>query len=158
MSPGDAVEIEVEDPESPDAQFCLRAYYAELDERFDVGFDVGATLPVRPEEVRPPSGVMLVARERGRAIGCGSLKFHGAEPAEIKRLWVDRGARGLGVGRRLMDELERRAAAAGCAAVRLDTNASLVEAIALYRARGYVEIPSFTEEPYADFWFEKRLG
>ncbi|MBN9606707.1 MAG: MarR family transcriptional regulator [Actinomycetales bacterium] len=152
-----SVAIDEVDPETDDAQHCLRAYYAELDERFDVGFDVTASLPVRPEEVRPPAGVMLLACEHGRAIGCGSLKFHGEAPAEIKRLWVDRAARGLGVGRRLMDELENRARAAGCRAVRLDTNASLVEAIAMYRARGYVEIPPFTDEPYADYWFEKRL-
>ena len=50
------------------------------------------------------------------------------------------------------------AAAQGAGALRLETNASLVEAIALYRSAGYVEVPRFNDEPYADHWFEKRLG
>jgi hypothetical protein len=42
--------------------------------------------------------------------------------------------------------------------VRLETNASLVEAIALYRSAGYVSVPAFNDEPYADLWFEKHLA
>jgi hypothetical protein len=41
--------------------------------------------------------------------------------------------------------------------VRLETNRSLVEAIALFRASGYVEVPAFNDEPHAHLWFEKRL-
>jgi ribosomal protein S18 acetylase RimI-like enzyme len=57
----------------------------------------------------------------------------------------------------MLAELERCAAEAGARAVRLDTNHNLVEAIALYRASGYVEIGRFNEEPFADHWFEKSL-
>ena len=64
---------------------------------------------------------------------------------------------GLGVGRRLLEALEERAEATGTRSVRLDTNAALTEAIALYRATGYVEVSRFNNETYADFWFEKRL-
>lgn len=42
--------------------------------------------------------------------------------------------------------------------VRLETNESLVEAIALYRSAGYAEVEPFNDEPYAHHWFEKRLG
>jgi len=61
------------------------------------------------------------------------------------------------VARRLLAELEDRARAAGARAVRLDTNRTLVEAIAMYRKLGYVEIEPFNEEPYAHHWFEKDL-
>jgi ribosomal protein S18 acetylase RimI-like enzyme len=62
------------------------------------------------------------------------------------------------VGRRLLRELEERAADGGATTVRLDTNRTLTEAIALYRSEGYREVAPFNEEPYADHWFEKSLG
>jgi len=73
-------------------------------------------------------------------------------------MWVDPAARGLGIGRRLLDELEARAAAHGCRTVRLETNATLSEAIALYRRAGYREIPAFNDEAYAHHWFAKDLA
>lgn len=149
--------IEVVDPDDPRARHCLREYYAELDRRFDTGFDPAVTLPTLADEMRPPAGLFLVASSRGEPVGCGALKFHGADPAELKRLWVAAGARGLGVGRRLVEALEAHAAEHGARAVRLDTNAALTEAIALYRAAGYREVEAFNDEPYAHHWFEKRL-
>ena len=72
-------------------------------------------------------------------------------------MWVADAARGLGVGRRLLAELETRAAAGGAPAVRLDTNRHLSEAIAMYRSSGYHEVAAFNDERYADHWFEKPL-
>jgi ribosomal protein S18 acetylase RimI-like enzyme len=66
--------------------------------------------------------------------------------------------RGMGLGGRLLREVEASAERLGAASVRLDTNRALTEAIAMYRAHGYVEIPDYNGEPYADFWFEKRLA
>jgi ribosomal protein S18 acetylase RimI-like enzyme len=108
--------------------------------------------------MRPPNGVFLIAVLHDDPIACGALKVHGDEPAEIKRMWVSQDARGLGVARRLLGELEARAAARGSTSVRLDTNATLIEAIGLYRSTGYLEIAAFNDEPYADHWFEKRLS
>jgi hypothetical protein len=45
----------------------------------------------------------------------------------------------------------------GASHARLETNRALVEAIAMYRSAAYVEVPAFNEEPFADYWFEKRL-
>src|SRR4051794_36880249 len=109
------VEVAVEDPESAAAKFCLRSYFAELDRRFDVGFDPARTLP-------SDSALLLVPRLRGEPIGCGALKL---ESGDIKRMWVTPSARGLGVGRRLLGELERQARTHGLRAVRLETNGSL---------------------------------
>ena len=73
-------------------------------------------------------------------------------------MWVSADARGLGVGRRLLLELERLAAGAGAHAVRLETNRALAEALQLYRSTGYREVPAFNAEPYAHYWFEKPLA
>jgi ribosomal protein S18 acetylase RimI-like enzyme len=98
-----------------------------------------------------------VATLRREPVGCGAFKFRDGGWAELKRMWVAPTVRGLGVGRRLLGELEQRAAAGGARRTRLDTNGSLVEAIGMYRSAGYREVRPYNDEPYADRWFEKRL-
>jgi ribosomal protein S18 acetylase RimI-like enzyme len=152
------VRVEPRDPADPQAQHCLREYERELDRRFDTGWDPQRSISADPHEMRPPAGLLLVASLASEPIGCGGLKFHDGEPTEIKRMWVSPSARGLGVGRRLLTELEAQAAErATTPVVRLETNGSLSEAIALYRSSGYREVPAFNDEPYAHHWFEKRL-
>jgi DNA-binding MarR family transcriptional regulator len=150
------VEFEVEDPASEAAQFCLRSYFAELDARFEHGFDIAAGL-TGAADYAAPRGLLLVARIRGEPAGCGALRLLDGEPDQVKRMWVAGSARGLGLGRRILAELEQRARARGGTAIRLETNHALAEAIALYRSAGYVEVPPFNDEPYAHHWFEKAL-
>jgi len=152
-----AVRIGGCDPRHPDARYCLRAYVEELSGRFDGGFDPARSISAADHEMTPPEGLFLVATLHAEPVGCGALKFHPGAPAEIKRMWVAPSARGLGLGRRLLDELEARAAAHGVRVLRLETNRALAEAISLYRAAGYREVPAFNDEPYAHHWFEKTL-
>jgi DNA-binding MarR family transcriptional regulator/GNAT superfamily N-acetyltransferase len=151
------VEFQVEDPTSAAATFCLQSYFTELTTRFDNGFDPTLGHSGDVAVFRAPKGLFLVAYLRGEPIGCGGLKFHDDKPADLKRMWVAGSARGLGVGRRLLTELELQARDHGARIVRLETNKSLNEAINLYRSTGYTEIPSFNDEPYAHHWFEKTL-
>jgi DNA-binding MarR family transcriptional regulator len=153
-----AIEIRTVDPTAADALRCIRAYFAELDRRSESRFDPSASISVEPHEVIPPAGAFLIAYVRGEPVGCGAVKHHPGAPSDIKRMWVAESARGLGIGRRLLTELEERAARSGAAAARLDTNDALVEAIAMYRSAGYDEVPAFNDEPFADHWFEKRLA
>jgi DNA-binding MarR family transcriptional regulator/GNAT superfamily N-acetyltransferase len=151
------VRIEVVDPESPAAAYCLGEYYAEIGRRFEDGFDHTISLAATPEQLRLPAGLFVVAFLHAEPIGSGALKFHGRRPAELKRMWVAPRARGLGLGRRLLAELERLALEHGVRTLRLETNKSLVEAIALYRSSGWREVDAFNDERYAHHWFEKRL-
>jgi DNA-binding MarR family transcriptional regulator/predicted GNAT family N-acyltransferase len=151
------VTFAVTDPASPEARACMAAYFAELGERFDGGFDPGASLPATDADLAEPSGLLLLARLHGEPVGCGALKFHGTEPAELKRMWVANRARGLGLGRRLLAELEDQARRHGATVVRLETNQALTEAITLYRSAGYAEVSAFSDEQYAHHWFEKQL-
>jgi len=152
------VELRAVDPAQADARRCLRAYFAELNRRSDIPFDPAKGTSAKPHELRPPAGAFLVAYLRDEPIGCGGVKHHPAMPSEIKRMWVAESARGLGIGRRLLAELERIARDSRAPAVRLDTNRSLVEAISMYRSSGYREIPRFNDEPFAHHWFEKTLS
>jgi DNA-binding MarR family transcriptional regulator/GNAT superfamily N-acetyltransferase len=152
------VQIGVVDPRQPEAVHCLQSYFDELGERFDQGFDHTRSISADHAELTLPAGLLLVATLHREPVGCGALKLHGAGPAEIKRMWVSPDVRGLGLGRRLLAELEDEAAARGATVVRLETNRNLREAISLYRASGYREVPAFNDEPYAHHWFEKALG
>jgi DNA-binding MarR family transcriptional regulator len=151
------VRIAPVDPAEPHARHCLREYVAELDRRFAGGFDPARSISAEAPELRPPKGLLLVAWLLSEPVGCGALKFHAREPTEIKRMWVAETARGLGIGRALLEELEAHAARSSSPIVRLETNESLGEAIAMYRSAGYTEVPPFNDEPYAHHWFEKRL-
>ena len=146
------------DPAHEAARHCLSAYVSELERRFDSGFVPERSISADPADLRAPFGLLVVAFLRTEPIGCGAVKFHGRGPGEIKRMWVAKSARGLGVGRRLLTELEARAASHGCRVVRLETNRALAEAISMYRSAGYVEVAPFNDEPYAHHWFEKRLA
>jgi DNA-binding MarR family transcriptional regulator/GNAT superfamily N-acetyltransferase len=151
------IEIAAEGPTTAAAQFCMQSYFDELEDRFEGGFDPERSISAEAEELVEPRGLLLVARLRTEPVGCGALKLHGSEPVEIKRMWVAPEARGLGLGRRLLRELEQHARQRQATVARLETNRSLVEAIDLYRSAGYVEVGRFNDEPYADHWFEKAL-
>jgi putative acetyltransferase len=101
----------------------------------------------------------LVARERGRALGCGAFVLSQAGQAEMKRVFVAPAARGKGVARALMEALEREAAKLGVTLMQLETGIKQPEAIALYRKFGYAErgpFGSYEPDPLSLF-MEKRL-
>ena len=152
------VRFAIEDPITADARWCFTQYFTELDARFEAGFNPALSIPADAHELTRPAGVLVIARLRDRPIGCGAIKFHGAAPAEVKRMWIAGAARGLGLGGRLLGELERHAREAGVRVLRLETNRALREAIALYRRSGYVEVERFNDEAYAHHWFEKPLS
>jgi GNAT superfamily N-acetyltransferase len=151
------IEIRVEPPDGPDATACLDAYFTELAERFEGGFDPAIPHAARPEQLTPPAGYFMVARVRGRVAGCGALKLVGCRIGEVKRMWTADFARGQGVARTVLAAIEAKARELDVHTLRLETNKALVEAHALYRAAGYREVPAFNDEPYAHHWFAKQL-
>ncbi|MET7552175.1 bifunctional helix-turn-helix transcriptional regulator/GNAT family N-acetyltransferase [Streptomyces sp. NPDC005500] len=151
------VTLDAVDPDHPDSEQCLRSYFAELQERFETGFDPVRSLLPDAGKLRPPHGLFLVARLHGKPVGCAGLKVPPGAPAEVKRMWVAPQARRLGLGRRFLAELEARAALHGHDVLRLDTNRALSAAIGLYHSYGFQEVTAFNDEPYAHCWFEKRI-
>ncbi len=152
------VRIEALHPAEPAARWCLSQYFAELRGRFEGGFDPASSIPLPDEEMVPPRGVFLVASIDGEPVACGALKTNAPRVGYAKRMWVADSVRGLGLGRRMLAALEDHARALGFTRLQLETNRTLLEAIALYRSSGYREVPPFNDEPYADHWFEKALG
>lgn len=157
VSPAPAVEIIEVQPDSTEAKHCLDCYFAEIRERFETGFDPELSSAPTLDDFVPPRGSFLVMRLNGRPVGCGGFKREKSGAAYIKRMWVASDARGLGLGRRLLQGLEGRARELGYRVIRLETEKSLGEAQRLYHSAGYSEVPRFNDELYAHHWFEKLL-
>jgi putative acetyltransferase len=108
-------------------------------------------------EIRGTS--FFVARVDGEIMGCCALTRAPDGTGEIKRLFVAAQARGLSIGRRLMEAVEHEARRSNLLAIRLETGTLQPEAIALYRRLGYADIPPFgdyQDDPLSVF-MEKRL-
>ena len=150
-----AVTVRSVDAGSADGRHCLRAYAAELAVRFPEGYDDAALTP--PADLTGDEGGLLVAYEEEKPVGCGAWRRLGADLAEIRHLWVAGEARGLGLGRRLLDSVTAEAAGHGVTTVRLGTHSVLTEAIALYRSSGYQQIEPYDRSPYNHLAFEKVL-
>lgn len=159
-----AIVIRPTSADAPEAAELLADYNAELLARgrpfspLDPPDGVGAKR-VEVHEMEPPGGTFLVVSEDGVPVACGGLRT--LDPAaglgEIKRMYVAPAARRRSHARRLLSALEDAARAAGLVRLHLDTNAAQPEAVALYHACGYAEIPDYNGSPTATHWFEKRL-
>lgn len=151
------VELVEVDPRSPTARSAVGQYFAELDARFPGGFDVAAA---EAEDVADPELHVvrfLVATSDGDPVACGGVREVEPGVGEIKRMWVHDGWRGAGLGARLLRHLEDLSAQMGHRVVRLDTNGTLTEAIAMYERAGYRPIERYNDNPYAQAFFEKAL-
>jgi GNAT superfamily N-acetyltransferase len=109
-------------------------------------------------ELSPPGGAFIVGWRDGEPVCCGGLKRLSDNTCEIKKMYVIPAARGQGVARTLLHELERTARELGYDLARLDTGPKQVRARYLYEDEGYEEVRDFNGNPVAAFWGEKRLG
>jgi DNA-binding MarR family transcriptional regulator/GNAT superfamily N-acetyltransferase len=144
-------------PSDPAAVEAVSRYFAELDRRFPTGFDPGDATASDTAAMSPPAGVFVVATSDGEPVACGGVQSLGGGTAEIKRMWVHPEWRGAGLGSRMLAHLEERARELGHRRVCLDTNGTLVEAIAMYGRAGYAPIARYNDNPYAEAFFARDL-
>ena len=149
--------------DAPEAVALLADYGAELVARgrpyspVDPPPGAAGASWVEVHEMEPPGGAFLLVLEGSEPVACGGLRTLGPGLGEIKRMYVVPAARRRGHARRLLGALEEAAREIGLERVRLDTNAQQPEALKLYEACGYAEIPDYNGSPTATHWFEKRL-
>lgn len=114
-------------------------------------------------DFEPPRGVFLVVNHQlvegteNSGLGCGGVRRLELTRFEVKHLWVRPAARGRGIGRALLAELERRSSELGAQEIVLDTNESLAAAGGLYRSAGYRSIAPYNDNPNATTWYLKML-
>jgi putative acetyltransferase len=151
----DRIAIGREDPGTPEVlalMTALDAYQAALyppESNHFLGLD-----ELRRDNVR-----FLVARDGGRAVACGALRIH-PDYGEIKRMYVHPANRGMGLGARMLIELETTARAERLTRLRLETGIAQPEALALYRNHGFHECAAFGEYAHDPLsrYFEKLLA
>jgi putative acetyltransferase len=149
------LEIRTESPLSHEA----RSLIADSQSALEAVYSADEIFSMDPEELAVPNAQFLVARVDGKAVGCIAL-VDMLRYGELKRLFVDATARGLGLGQRLVAEAEAAARDVGLKVLRLETGPELVPAVRLYRSLGYSDRGPFGD--YADLpcslFMEKRLG
>ncbi len=152
-----AIELETIARDAPEVLALYEMFIREADG--PLGIDLEAEFASGPPaELTPPGGLLLLARVDGEPAGLGGVRDLDGDVAEVKSMFVSRGRRGLGIGRKILSELEAVARGRGCRAIRLDTSDYLTPAIGLYRSAGYAEVPSYNENAKANLWFERELS
>jgi DNA-binding MarR family transcriptional regulator/predicted N-acetyltransferase YhbS len=151
------VHLRTVSPNDPAAVEAVGRYVAELDARFPAGFDPGEATDNDATAMSPPAGVFVVATSDGEPVACGGVQEIAPLTGEVKRMWVHPDWRGAGLGSRMLAHLEDRARALGHRRIHLDTNGTLVEAIAMYGRAGYRQVARYNDNPYAEAWFVKAL-
>jgi ribosomal protein S18 acetylase RimI-like enzyme len=121
----------------------VQAYYIEI-------YGAPDTTPVSPADFAPPLGGFFVGYLDGAPAAMGGWRFiepragvPGDRPAEIKRMYVVKAARGLGLARQMLRHLEVTAREAGADALALETGKIQPAAVRLYRSSGYTDIGRF---------------
>jgi putative acetyltransferase len=133
--------VAVEDPRSAE----VRALIGALDDYLDALYPAENNYLLDVEALCVPEVTFFVARVGGMALGCGALRALDARSGELKRMYVAPEARGLGIGRAILGAIERRARALGLAELKLETGPAQPEALALYRASGFLPCAAFAD-------------
>jgi len=139
----DAITILRADLMAPESRALIAELNAELTGMYA---EPGAShFSLEPAEVADGRGAFLVTYRDGAPVGCGALRLLDAETAELKRMYIDPGSRGTGLGRRLVAALEAEARTLGVRRLVLETGVRQFAALALYRATGFRPIPLYGE-------------
>jgi GNAT superfamily N-acetyltransferase len=149
------IEVRHEPPDSPAAQGLFEEYMDLVSERAGRDLRAAEHIFATPEAFNGPGSAWLVIYDDGRPVACGGLRRLAADTGEIKRMFVTATARRRGHARRLLNELESLARAAGQTRIRLLTTELLPEALALYERAGYTIVSSHREHDHTDYWLEK---
>jgi GNAT superfamily N-acetyltransferase len=143
-------------PGDPRVPALFAAFIRETDG--PLGIDLEAEIAAGPPpDLMPPGGTFLLAEVDDEPVGFGGIRHLDTDVAEVKTMYVAPARRGKGIARQLLAELEGVARCHGCRAVRLDTSDYLTEAIAMYKAAGYLEVADYNGNRKANLWFERGL-
>lgn len=148
--------LAAEPPDSAASIALQEAFFADVASRYP-GWEPAGSQGVEPRALAPPTGIWLVAYLDDRPVGCGGLQALDSRTAEIRRIFATEPARGRGVGRALLDELETHARRLGYERTRLTTGDGQPEALRLFQSAGYAEIHPFTDGAFTTRWMEKQL-
>jgi putative acetyltransferase len=138
-----SLSIAAEPFDSPDAQRLIAALDAGLAELYPPEERFGPNL--KAQHLEGGRGTFLVARDGGRAVGCGAVRLVDAQTAEVKRMYVEPDQRGRGIGRAVLASLQSAAAQLGARRLVLETGTHSPDALGLYQRAGFTQIDCWGE-------------
>ncbi|WP_420367086.1 GNAT family N-acetyltransferase [Curtobacterium sp. L1-20] len=155
------ITIETVAPTTALAAGIVREYMADVAARWyqrpATDDELSQALQAEPySDLQEPTGVLLVAVEAGRPVGCAGVRFLDGV-AELTKVFAAPSHRGRGIGSQLLRAAEQICRQRSMGTVRLDTRAALAEACAMYERNGYERVVPFNDEPYSDRWYSKTL-
>jgi ribosomal protein S18 acetylase RimI-like enzyme len=135
----------------------FRRYIQSLD--FELNFqDVDRELNEIATEYNYPTGALLLVYDGDKAIACAGIRKIDPQIAELKRMFVDAGYRGLQLGQQLLQMAIDEARQLGYHSIRLDTVPTMLAAIKLYQSFGFREIEPYRFNPIPGaIYMEKEL-
>ena len=150
-------------PDSAEGRAVLAAYFREVVSRHHrreaTDAEVAAAMRAEPsDDLCPPGGLLLLARQDGRVLGCAGLRLLPAGIGEVTRVFVTAQARRRGIGQQLLAAVEEAARRHQLSRLRLDTSDYLTEARRLYIRNGFQEVAPFSDGRLANLWYEKALS
>lgn len=155
------ITIETVAPDAATAAQIVRDYMVDVASRWyrrpATDDEVDQALQDEPyDDLQGLTGMLLVAVEGGRPLGCAGVRFlH--DVAELTKVFTLPSDRGRGVGSQLLRAVEQVCRERAVDTLRLDTRAALVEACAMYERNGFERVDAFNDEPYSDRWYSKTL-
>jgi putative acetyltransferase len=150
-----SIELRREDPAQPE----VRALIDELDRYLIALYRPEDNHLLDIESLRADDVSFYVARRGSEVLGCGALRVIAPGVGEVKRMFVPPRARGLGLGRKILETLERRARELRLKEMKLETGDAQPEALGLYRTFGFVPCGPFGgyEKGETSLFFVKKL-
>lgn len=154
--------IEIGIPGTADADGIVRTYLTEVVSRYHgrpaTHRERDAVLADEPyDDLQGDTGILLLARDDDAVVACAGARFVDGH-AELTKVFTLPEARGRGIARRLVLQVEEAALDRGLRSLRLDTRSDLVEACAMYESLGFRPVEAFNDAPYADRWYRKDLA
>jgi GNAT superfamily N-acetyltransferase len=144
------------DPRRPEARAALTQYLGEVARRI-AGIAVHTGQADEVDDFVPPGGVFLLVYRGDQVVGCGGVRTIEPAVGELNRMWIRSDSRGIGLGNRLLSELVDRSRGLGHETLRLDTNAALTQALAMYGKHGFEPVERFNDNPDATHFLRKTL-
>ena len=138
-----SLSVAAEPFDSDDAQRLIAALDAGLAELYPPEQRFGPNL--KAKHLEDGHGAFLIAREDGRAVGCGAIRLLEPATAEVKRMYVEPDQRGKGVGQAVLAGLEAAARRLGVRRLVLETGIYQDAALSFYRHAGFTQVDCWGE-------------
>ena len=145
--------------EKPDTDE-MRALLEQADAFSAALYPAEGRFPMSSADLLAATVRFFVARIDRRAVGCAALVVQAPDRGELKRMFVDQGMRGQGIGQAMLRHIEAVARLEGVQTIQLETGPQSLAALHLYRCHGYIErgpFGAYQASPHSVF-MEKHLA